>query len=365
MREDDRDITLHISSGSILRAVFILALCAMAWFLRDILLVLLTSVVFASAIEPITKWFIQHKVPRIPAIILIYSIVGAMFGLVFYFFIPAVWEDFNALSHQLPKAFQLELWNPLQETSNESGTVGEALSGVFPSSSRAGEVFDFAQGTLGTGDIVQTFSVVFGGALSFVLIIVLSFYFAAQERGIETFLKLVSPKKHQDYVVDLWRRSQEKIGQWFQGQIVLAVLMGVLVYMVLALLGVPNALFLGLVAMIMEVIPVFGPILAAVPAVFIAFSSGFSNALFTTAPGIESAGVIILVYFVMQQLENHLIYPQIVNKVVGVPSMVSILALIVGAKTAGFLGIILAVPLAAILVEYLQDVAKTKNIIDA
>jgi predicted PurR-regulated permease PerM len=362
---DDTEMTLHISSGSILRAIFIVALCAMAWFLRDILLVLLTSVVFASAIEPITKWFIQHKVPRIPAIILIYAIIASLFGLVFYFFIPAVWADFNALASQLPKALQLELWNPLQESSNVAGTtVGDALSGAFPSS-KASDVFGFAQGTLGTADIIQTFSVVFGGALSFVLIIVLSFYFAAQERGIEMFLKLVSPKKHQEYVVDLWRRSQEKIGQWFQGQIVLAVLMGVLVYLVLAILGVPNALFLALIAMIMEVIPVFGPILAAVPAVFIAFSSGFSNALFTAAPGFEAAGYMILVYFVMQQLENHLIYPQIVNKVVGVPSMVSILALIVGAKTAGFLGIVLAVPVAAILVEYLQDVAKTKNIIDA
>jgi len=361
---DEGDVTLHISTSSMLRAVFIIALCAMAWFLRDILLVLLTSVVFASAIEPITKWFIEHKVPRIPAIILIYAILASLFGMVFYFLIPAVWQDFNLLSQQLPKALQLELWNPLQETSSSGATVGEALGGVLPSS-RAGEVLDFAQGTLGTGDIIQTFSVVFGGALSFILIIVLSFYFAAQERGIEMFLKLVSPRKGQDYVVDLWRRSQEKIGQWFQGQIVLAVLMGVLVYLVLALLGVPNALFLALVAMIMEVIPVFGPILAAVPAVFIAFSSGFSNALFTTPPGFEAALVMIGVYFVMQQLENHLIYPQIVNKVVGVPSMVSILALIIGAKTAGFLGLILAVPIAAVLVEYLQDVAKTKNIIDA
>ncbi len=364
MRDDEHELTLHISSGSILRAVFILGLCLMAWFLRDILLVLLTSVVLASAIEPITKWFIEHKVPRLPAIILIYAILASLFGVVFYFFIPAVWQDFNILSQKLPKTLQLELWNPLQEHSNTTGTVGEALEGVFPSSG-AGDVLNFAQGTLGSGDIIQTFSTVFGGVLSFVLIIVLSFYFAAQEKGIETFLKLVSPAKKQDYVVDLWRRSQEKIGQWFQGQIVLAVLMGVLVYMVLALLGVPNALFLALIAMIMEVIPIFGPILAAVPAVFIAFSNGFSNALFSTAPGFEAALVMVAVYFVMQQLENHLIYPQIVNKVVGVPSMVSILALIIGAKTAGFLGIVLAVPVAAILVEYLQDVAKTKNIIDA
>jgi len=361
---DDGDTTLHISSGSIFRAVLIVGLCAMAWFLRDILLVLLASVVFASAIEPITKWFIKHKVPRIPAIILIYTILASLFGLVFYFLVPAVWADFNLLSQQLPKTLQLELWNPLQETSTDSETVGEALSGAFPSSP-AGEVLDFAQGTLGTADVLQTLSVVFGGVLSFILIIVLSFYFAAQEKGIEMFLKLVSPKRKQDYVVDLWRRSQEKIGQWFQGQIVLAVLMGVLVYLVLALLGVQNALFLALVAMIMEVIPIFGPILAAVPAVFIAFSNGFSNALFSATPGFEAALVMVAVYFVMQQLENHLIYPQIVNKVVGVPSMVSILALIIGAKTAGFLGIVLAVPVAAVLVEYLQDVAKTKNIIDA
>jgi predicted PurR-regulated permease PerM len=197
----------------------------------------------------------------------------------------------------------------------------------------------------------QVVSLIFGGLLSFVLIVVLSFYFAVQDTGIDDFLRLITPIKKHRYVLDLWRRSQHKIGRWMQGQLLLSLMAGTLVWVGLALLGVPYAFLLGALAAVLELIPVFGSILAAVPAVAIAFSVG----------GASFALMVIALYIVVNQFQANLVYPLVVQKVVGVPPLLVILALIVGAQIAGFLGIILSVPVAAALREFIVDVQKGKQ----
>jgi predicted PurR-regulated permease PerM len=81
-------------------------------------------------------------------------------------------------------------------------------------------------------------------------------------------------------------------------------------------------------------------------------------------PGIKAAFIVAIVYFFIQQFESHLIYPLVVRKVIGIPPVLVILALVIGAKMAGFLGIILSVPVTAILMEFLNDVAKEKKIFE-
>jgi len=178
-----------------------------------------------------------------------------------------------------------------------------------------------------------------------------SFYFAINEKGIEEFLRILTPKEKEEYIVGLWKRSQAKIGLWMQGQLLLGVLIGVLVYLVLAVLGVPYALPLGVIAGLFELIPVFGPILSAVPGIALAFTTG----------GFTLALMVLGAYVIIQQLENNLIYPLVVTKVVGVPPVLVILALLIGAKLAGILGILLSVPLAAVLQEVFDDWGKFKK----
>ena len=135
-----------------------------------------------------------------------------------------------------------------------------------------------------------------------------------------------------------------------QGQLLLAVIVAVLVFLGLTMLGVENALLLAFLAGIFEIIPLFGPILSAIPAIFIAFLDG----------GLSLVLLVIGLYIIIQQFENHLLYPLVVKKVVGVPPIISILALVIGAKLAGFLGILLSVPLATALIELLSDLEKRK-----
>jgi predicted PurR-regulated permease PerM len=200
--------------------------------------------------------------------------------------------------------------------------------------------------------LVKMVSLIFGGLFSFILMIVLSFYLAVQEDGVAKFLGLISPIKHEKYIVDLWKRSQTKIGYWMQGQMVLGILIAVLVYLGLMILGIKNALLLAVLAGLLEIIPVFGPILFAIPGIMTAFMDG----------GLALAFITTGLYIIIQQFENHLIYPLVVKKIVGVSPILVILSLIIGAKLAGFIGIILSVPIVSTIMEFVDDMERRKNL---
>ncbi len=355
MEKEEQEIT--ISSGTIVRAVLILGGFAVAWFLRDLILVVLTAVVLASAIEPIVRFFVNRSLPRLLALVIVYGFGLAFFAGIFYFFVPAILEDVGKLARVLPKYLDTTaLWSPLSGGSVTPSVTQGLAQGVI----EGANFLDIFKSGIKEGGTLHSFGVFFGGIFSFALIIVLSFYLSAQERGIENFLRLLAPISKRGYVVDLWKRSQIKIGLWFQGQLLLGVLVGVLTFLGLTILGIPSALFLATIVMIFEIIPVFGPILAAVPGVAIAFTEGMRF----VDPGVTAALFVGLFYFIIQQFESHLIYPLVVRKVIGIPPVLVILALVVGAKVAGFLGILLSVPVTAILMEFLNDVAREKKIFE-
>jgi len=342
----DKQFNIAITTGTVVRVLLLFAIAWLLYLLLDLVLVVLTAVVIASAIEPAAKWFIKHKVPRTLAVLLVYLTFFAFFFGFFYFFVPPVLSDTAGFVTSVPS--YLETFKPSWggESSPLLGSSGASSS--LSISEMVGEVRSFVSEI--SSNTLAAASAVFGGVLSFMLIVVFSFYFAVQETGIDDFLRVITPVKHQKYVVDLWKRSQYKIGLWMQGQILLGVIVGVLVYLGLTVLGVKYALVLAVLAALFELIPVFGPILAAVPAVMIGFVDGGATLGFLT----------IALYLIIQQFENHLIYPLVVTKVVGVPPLLVILALIVGAQLAGFLGIILSVPFAAALQELVTDLQKRR-----
>ncbi|MDP2705250.1 MAG: AI-2E family transporter [Patescibacteria group bacterium] len=345
---NSKDVTVHVDAGSVVKAIAILALAYVLFILRDLLLVILTAVVFASAVEPITKWFVGYRFPRLLAVILIYLGLAVSLTLTFYLlFVPVLNEASNALSSLSQYISTVNTDAPVVSSSFlDANPAIRQFSGSFSLKEIAQQINLVVSNV--SGGIFNTISLVFGGLLSFLLILVLSFYLAVQEDGIPVFLNMVTPARHRSYVISLWRRAEKKIGLWMQGQLVLVVLVAVLIYLGLTLLGVEHALLLAILGGILEIIPLFGPVISSIPAILTAFSQdGWSLAL-----------IVMGLYIIIQQFENQLIYPLVVKKVVGVPSIVVILALIIGAKLGGFLGILLSVPLAAILLEFLNDLQR-------
>lgn len=350
---EDRPITITISAGTIFKTIIIIALFASLFFLQDVVLVILTSVVIASSVEPATRWFAKYKVSRVPAVLFTYVSFFAFILGVIYFFIPPLLDDMAGLAATAPQ--YLNSVNIFSDTGVKSlvGSSREVVSSLNDGGFETQEIISNLRNAFSSfsGGVIKGASVVFGGIFSFVLIIIISFYLAVQERGIENFLRGITPLKHESYITDLWQRSQNKIGLWMQGQLLLGVFIGVLVYLGLTIMGIPYALLLSVLAAIFELIPLFGPIISAVPAVALGFSHG----------GIALGLMVIGFYIIIQQFENHLIYPLIVRKIIGVPPILVILSLIVCAKLFGFLGLILAVPLISVLLEMVDDFEKSKK----
>lgn len=355
-----KNITVNITFGTIVKTILTILLFVGLYLIRDVVLVVLASVVIASSIEPMTRWFGKYGVSRLLAVVFVYFVLGAFLVGIFYSFIPTLLNETANLLGAVPRYIDsVSLWDPLQSAGqtaenistglSEGSTVVRELSGGQVGFGQALGDFARALSTV-SGNFIQLMSSVFGGVLSLVLIIVLSFYLAVQEDGIAKFLRVVVPKNKEEYIISLWKRSQLKIGYWMQGQLLLAILVGVFVFLALTILGVRNALVFAVLAAIFETIPLFGPILAAIPAVGVAYAdSGLSVALLV-------AGA----YLIIQQFENHLFYPLVVKKIVGVPPILVILALIIGGKLAGFLGLLLSVPVAATLMEFFDDLERSK-----
>jgi predicted PurR-regulated permease PerM len=277
------------------------------------------------------------------------SVFGTLFGLI-YFFFPPILSDTQNFVYTVPQylntlnlPFSLQGSTPLGTAAASSHQAQSLFNTLIEY--RAVFSADTSQGAF------RLISTIFGGIFSLFIVVVLSFYFAVQETGVEDFLKLVAPSQHEDYIIDLWKRAQKKIGQWMQGQLLMSLIISVTVYLGLILLRIPDALLIAFFTAIAEIIPIFGSFIAGFPAVIIAYTGG------GVVPALFVAGLFIIV----NQFEGTLIHPLVVKKVVGVPPLLVLIAIIAGGDLAGFLGVLLAVPLAAILREALGDFEKRKQ----
>jgi predicted PurR-regulated permease PerM len=333
--------TLDISTSSILRVFFVLLLVGFVFVIWQILASIFLAVVVAAALEPAVRGLGKVKIPRLLGAVMVYTVALAVLVAVFYAIVPALAVEVRQLSLDLPARYTEFIENigkffgttpgALQieeQIKGVSGSFRESLSGGFSN------IFSF------------TFNV-FGGLTSFLFVFVVSFYLVLQRNGLEHFLRSFLPAAHQEYVISVWTRVQQKLGRWFQGQLLLALFVGVLMFLALWLMGVKYALTLAFVAGVLELIPVIGPITVG----FIAL------ALVSFQSPLLAIGA-TLAYLVIQQIQQYLLAPIVISKTVGVNPIVLVIALLVAVKIIGFWGVLLAVPLSITLSEVVRDFRK-------
>lgn len=326
-----------------LRFFAVLLLLAGLYMILDIAAALFFAVIVASALQPAIAWLMRRGLPRILAVVLIYLAIAILLVILGYLIVPVFLEEISGFSVIYPRLLrQVQLGVSQASTLPILSLFGTDLKSALnlPVVSLGGV----------TEGILNTASAAFGGVFSFLLVIVFSFYLAAQEKGIENFLRLMTPLAYEPYALDLWDRSQKKLGKWLRTQMLLGALVGILIFFGLTLLGVDNALFFALIAALFEIIPVVGPILAAVPA---------AAAALLVSPFL---GVLtIALYIAVQQIESHVIVPVVMRRTVGLSPLVVVLALLIGGRLGGIFGVLLAVPFTAIGAELLNDWDKKKR----
>lgn len=338
--------TIEISSGTILRTVFILLLLWFLFLVRDIIFLVFISVIIVSAIDPIVDWFQEKKVPRSLTVIVIYIFAISIFTIAFSFLIPPLVSEIRGLGENFPRFMEtlvgyFRVVRDYTAAHNFQENIVSFTSEIAAKISEAGQsIFN------------RTISFI-GGIFEFVIILSIAFYMSIQERGIKKFFASLMPKEHREYVTDLVERIQFKMGRWLQGQIFLMFLVFVLDYLGLLLIGAPYALILALISGLLEIIPYVGPVIAIIIATTVSFMHG------------PLIGFLVLGLFVLvQQLEGYVFTPLVMKKAVDLNPVLIILALMVGAKLGGVMGIIVAVPLVTVAREIVNDIIiiKEKNV---
>ena len=339
---------ISINNGTIIRFIFWVCFTYGLFVLQDILISLFVSIVVASSINPIAKYFKKYGIPRAITVTSIFVLGIAFVVAVVLLFVPLIADDIARLIVNLPSIIErINLFN--KDLGLKDLTV--YLNDMSKDISKGQILTVLKNFVLGANTVAHTTGLIVGKIINLGIIFVLSFYMAMQENGVESFLRIITPKKSEAYVIDLWTRSQGKIARWAQGQLLLGLIISVIVYLVLMIMNVPYAILFAMLAFIGEMIPVVGIPIAMTPAVLVAISTG----------GIELGAMVAVAYIIIAQIETHILQPRIMDKVVGVPALVVIIAILIGGNILGFWGILLAVPMAAIAMEMLGDIDKEKH----
>ncbi len=321
---------LENSTKVILKVVLTVLGLVFLWLIRDIILLLLLSLIVASALEPMVEYFNQHRVPKAVSVLTVYILALGMLGLVLYLLIPPAILQFQLLAEKWPEYFS---------------RFQDQLGNINLSNFSITSLLDEVKG----GFLDKTFGV-FSGLFSFITVLVVSFYLVAEEQSMKQFVANLLPPQHHEVVLGLIEKIQVKMGKWVLGQIILSFSIFALTYVGLLILGVDYALFLALLAGLLEVVPYIGPFLSAVPAVFFAFIQNPALAI-----------AVVILYIIVQKTEGYVLVPKIMQKTVGLSPLVVLVSLLIGFKLAGILGLLISVPIASALLVVIQEFSPVKN----
>ncbi len=338
---ENKKIVFDLSSHSFFKLIAFVILVIFLYLVRDLLLIIFVAIVIASGLDPLIDFFQKRRIPRTISLLVVYIFLVAIVALIIYVLVPPIIDQMQQLIIILPQYFEI-VSNYLGENFNifEQG-IGNAEE---LTKTLTGKVGDLAT------NIYATLSGFLGGIFTLIIIFVLSFYFTVEENNFKKFIRSITPTKHRPYIEDLVKRIQGQIGLWLRGQLTLGLIVGVFIFIGLTVLNVKYALILALLAAIFEIVPYIGPIMAAIPAVFLAFNQ-------SPVAGLS----VIVLYLVVQQLENHIIVPKVMGKTVGLNPLIVILVILVGSKIAGIMGAIIAVPIATALQVFLKDIFEMKD----
>lgn len=301
-----------------------------AWKLRNFVMVVLVSVIIASFVEVGTKVLKKIKIPRIVSVFTLYILGFAAIAGMLYLVVPLFSHELSDFIDLFPKnSYLVKVVGPIADKGLNSNTLKTLLDKNLVS---------------GGTDLFAALGGVFGSLINALLVVIISFYLSTQEKGIEQFLRVVTPEKHEEYIIGLWSRVERKIGYWFGGQVLVAILIGLVTYIGLFIMGVPYALILSALAGLFVFVP-FGTALSLAPAVALGYLGG----------GVSLAVQIFLFYGIVHYIESYFLSPYILHRTIGMPMLVIILSVIACFELFGMIGIVIAIPIAVLILELLYD----------
>lgn len=335
-------ITPRAQRSLIRYAIWMVVLAALllwaAYLVREVLLLLYISGLLAIGFSPIVRLIERQRLlpvgsrrfPRWLAILVLYVfIIGTFVGIGMMIFPPlidqaqAFWEQKEEMFEQGQRFLRERGW-----LRGEQITLEQAVE-------RAPKA---AGGTDAVATVFGAVRGVLGGILGFLTILIVTFYLLVDSWSLHQTILRLFPPGDRARVDAITRAITVKVSAWLGGQLFLAGVIGTTSVIGLYLLGIPYFYVLALISAVGELIPVVGPLMAAIPAIAVAGTVSYQKVV-----------MVIIFFVVQQQFENHVLVPKVMSRQVGVRAVTIIVALLIGAKLLGIVGALLAVPTAAIL----------------
>lgn len=320
---------VEISSKTIIFAIFFMLTLQFLWIIKDLLFSLFIALIIVSALKPPVAFLEKYRIPRVIASFVIYILFLFFIGNIFSLIFPPLISELTHLLRNLPVIIQ---------------NSPPYISSLINVESLAQYIPNITNRAL---DIIKG---VFSNTLFVISTLFFGFYLLLEKNAITKILLKFYEEKEVRSALIIIDKSEKRLNAWFWGEITLMITIGIMTFIGLNLIGMKYILALAVLAGLLEAIPNIGPVISMIPATIIGFSQsvflGFAN---------------IALYFIIQQFENNLIVPIVMKKIVGLNPIITLMALIIGGKLAGVLGILLSVPIMLFLETVLVEVIKSKK----
>lgn len=325
--------TLDISWSTITKIFLAGFILYVLFLVRDIAIWLFFALIISILLEPIIEFLKRIFIPKVLAVVLVYVAIFGILAFLVYLAAPIFVFEIGELTQNIPGYF--EKLNPLLKTAgidiahNFEDFTKTLVNGLQESS----------------GSIIKALTVFFGGVASTLLIFAFAFYISMENRGPERVLSLLVPKKYEGQVVAMFEKAQAKVSGWFGARVLACLFVGVSSFLVFFFLGVKYSFSLALISGVLNFVPLIGPLITALLAVvFVGVSSSWLVALY-----------VVVALYLIQVAENNLVTPLLMKRLLDMPPVLVLIALLVGGTIFGFLGMIFAIPVFGIIFEFSRE----------
>jgi predicted PurR-regulated permease PerM len=366
MMDPGRPTQWKRESKILVTVISLLIIAALTYLSRDIIPLVALAAVIAYIFQPMVGWLERRRVPRALGAVLGLLLLVVILALLPVLLTPAIVNGVRSIIDvlvRLPDLLQQWLANIVQNqpsftiagfsldlaaTVEELQTSTEEAIGQFQLPSLSDLFAYITTGLRTAGDIVETAvgiaSGVVSAAFSTFLLAIVIYFLTKDGWQLGVWIKGLVLPQYRLEMEELGRRLDLVWKSFFRGQILLSLVVGFIVFIATALLGLPGALVLGILAGVLEVVPNLGPVLALIPAVLVALVQG-SN--FLPVSNVVFALIVVGVYVLIQQIENNFLVPRIMGHSLKLHPLFVLVGVVVGTSFAGLLGAFLAAPVLA------------------
>jgi predicted PurR-regulated permease PerM len=308
----------------------------------NVLVLMLIAVILASGLQPFIAWIRGHvPIGRGPTILLVYGLfLAVVIGMAFVV-LPAAITQLERTIASLPPFF--ERAREWAATLRPNG-LSRSVTALIDAAART--LQPPASAAPAAGQVVQFGLTVAETITSILTLLTVVYFWLTEHARLQRYTLAFVPQARRKRARGVWNAAETRLGMWVRGQLILMATIGIGTSVAYTLLGVPAALLLGLIAALAEAIPIIGPLLGAIPAVLVAA---------TVSP--QLAVAVAGVYLVLQLIEGNVLVPLVMRNTTGISPFLVILSVLIGGAAGGFVGALLAVPIAAageVLIEGLQ-----------